>query len=95
VFALPAMALSVIAVRRGRLSEAWIPVLALALPVLLYPLPDLRDLDLQVITVGRPVLYIWVEEAKFAALLAVGVAMAALGATLFDDPSRPPSPEPA
>ncbi|MEQ1566719.1 MAG: glycosyltransferase family 87 protein [Myxococcota bacterium] len=94
VFAIPAIVFAVLAVHRGWLSERWLVPIALAVPVLLFDLAALRQLDLKLVTVERPVLYIWVEEAKFAALLVIGAAMLRIGGTTWEDRSRPPPPLP-
>jgi hypothetical protein len=95
VFALPAMVLGTLAVLRGWLDPRWGLALALAIPVLLYDLPALRLFALRVVTYEQPALYFWLQEAKMAALLAVGASMVRLGGTAFEDPSRAPAPVPA
>jgi hypothetical protein len=95
VFALPAMVLAIVAIERGWLSPGWVWPIGLTIPVLLFDLAALRSLDLRLVTVEHPVLYIWVEEAKFVALIAIWVTMLALGGTAWEDRSRPPAPEPA
>jgi hypothetical protein len=94
VFALPAVILAVIAVRRGWLADGWVWPLGLAIPVLLFDLAALRQLAVKLVTIERPALFLWVEEAKFAALLVLGAAMIRLGATAWEDRSRPPPPDP-
>ncbi|MEZ4239783.1 MAG: glycosyltransferase family 87 protein [Myxococcota bacterium] len=94
VFALPAMILGALAVLRGWLGRGWGVALALAIPVMLYDLPAIRQLALRVVTTQHPALYFWLQEAKMVALITVGLAMVRLGGTAFEDPSRAPVPAP-
>lgn len=95
VFALPAMVLGVIAVVRGWLHPIWALLLGIAIPTLCLELPSLRMLAADLVTVERPGLLFWVQEAKTTSLVVVGCAMVWLGATAISDPSRPPPPAPA
>ena len=95
VFALPAMILGATAVLRGWLDERWGAALAVAMPILLYPLPALKQFTLSVVTTAHPAAYFWLQESKMVALIVVGAAMVRLGGTAFEDPSRAPPPQPA
>jgi alpha-1,2-mannosyltransferase len=95
IFAIPAMVLGVVAVVRGWLPRWWAVLLGVALPVLCMELSALRMVAMDWVTTARPGPYIWVQEAKFVALLVVGASMIWLGSTALPDPSRPPPPRPA
>lgn len=92
VFALPAMLLSVVAVQRGWLDRRWAVPLGLAIAVLLYDQPAVRQFALKVVTEANVRMFLLVQEAKFLALCLVGAAVAWLGATAAEDPTRAPLP---
>jgi hypothetical protein len=95
VFAIPAIVLSVLAVGRGWVPRAATLPVALAVAVLVFDLPTLRQFAQRVVTERMPVPYFLLQEAKFAALVTVGAVAVRIGATALEDRSRPPPPRPA
>jgi Glycosyltransferase family 87 len=91
VFALPALALVLLAVHRGWLRARWVLPLALALGVLTYEQRAIEVFAVRVTTTREPVWFLLIEELKLAALLVVAAAALRLGAAA-SDPSRAPSP---
>lgn len=81
IFALPAMVLGILAIERRLLAPGWLWPLAVAIAVLLFPLPYLRQLALKVITPANTLGYIGLQELKFLALCVVFAAMVQLGHT--------------
>jgi len=79
LLALPAMILSVVGVERGLLSRRWVIPLGLALAVLAFPLPYLKQLSVRVLDGAPSVVLLGVQEAKFVALCTLGAAVASLG----------------
>ncbi len=93
VFAIPAMLLVLIALYRGWLGRGWAVPVGLALAVLLYDQPAVRQLALKVVGIeDHPNLFLVVQELKFVALCTIGAAAVRLGTTAWEDPSRAPVP---
>ncbi|MCB9697597.1 MAG: DUF2029 domain-containing protein [Alphaproteobacteria bacterium] len=95
VFALPAMLMAVVAVQRGWLDRRWAVPIGIAVAILLYDQPAVRQFDLRVVTERNGRAFLLVQEAKFLAMCLVGAAVTWLGATAADDPTRAPVPRPA
>ncbi|MCA9490553.1 MAG: DUF2029 domain-containing protein [Myxococcales bacterium] len=95
VFALPSMLMAVVGVQRGWLDRRLAVPLGIAIAILLYDQPAVRQFDLRVVTDRHARAFLIVQEAKFFALCFVGAVVTWLGATAVDDPTRAPVPEPA
>jgi len=80
VFALPAMALALVALHLGRLAPAWAVPVGIAVALLCIPLPLLKGFAEEVVTTEAPLAFAVVREAKTVALLTVGAAAGWLGA---------------
>jgi alpha-1,2-mannosyltransferase len=78
VWALPAMALAATAVWTGRLPARWSLPVGLALAALCFPLPNLKQLSVTVLS-DWPTAAWMVQELKFAGLMTVFVASIRLG----------------
>ncbi len=79
VFALPAMALAMVALGSGRLPVAWAVPTGVAVAILCVPLPILKEFADEVVTRDASLVYGLIRELKTVALLTVGVATARIG----------------
>ena len=87
--------MAVVAVQRGWLDRRWAVPIGIAVAILLYDQPAVRQFDLRVVTERNGRAFLLVQEAKFLAMCLVGAAVTWLGATAADDPTRAPVPRPA
>lgn len=94
VMVIPTMVLALVAVLRGWLPRPWAVPIGIAVAILLYDLPALRQLALRVVTTDAPIVFLFVQELKFFALLVLLAASVGIGATVGRDPSRVPPPRP-
>jgi alpha-1,2-mannosyltransferase len=92
VMVIPAMVFVLLAVLRGWLPRAWAAPIGIAVAVLMFDLPALRQLAMRVVTQDAAVAFFAVQELKFAALCVVFAACVAVGATALRDPSKLPPP---
>lgn len=81
VFALPAMVLAPLAIRRGALTWAWAAPLGVAVALLLVDLPALKQFATDGIGEQNRAAFLLVQEAKFLALVALLAGMVAAGRT--------------
>ena len=79
VWTLPAMAVCVLAVYEGRLSDTWAPCLGVAIAILAYPMKPLLSLHAAVLVPGLPLFAPWLLEIKLIALLALFAFTLAIG----------------
>ena len=93
VFAVPALVLSVVAVRRNWLIGLWPWVLGLAVAGLLFPLPALKSYAVRVVGEGT-LGFLVLQELKFVALVALFAAMVRLGTGRLPDLGLPLAPPP-
>lgn len=87
VFALPAMTLSLVSLQTGRLPMATAVPVGLAVAVLCYPLPDLKQFADKVVTADAPVAYALVRDLKTVALITVGAAAGWVGTARHGPPA--------
>lgn len=79
IFALPAMALCLVAIAERQLPRWTAVPLGVAIALLCYPLPDVKAFADGVVTTAWPIAYAFVRESKTLALLAIGSATLWIG----------------
>jgi len=91
VWTLPATALAVLALYRGRLSARWAPAIGIAIATLSYPMKSVAALHTSILVPGLPLLAPLALEIKLLSILVLFGALVLVGR----QPPRAATPSPA